>query len=142
MSDHPITRHPLPLPVSAWLTVDCNDGISLHHSAESATQAAVVRHGIVHELTPITEQLRTTHRLAAVLVLAQIEADCVTHKAGDQVWHDTAYLLEPWEQGPRTIDLHTAMLQWALDAGLIARHPTDTDLVRITPLGLRVTGAA
>ena len=52
-----------------------------------------------------------------------IESECYPVRVGGQCWYDTRPMLDPREHSPEVLDLNTELLDLALTAGLIARHP-------------------
>ena len=52
-----------------------------------------------------------------------IESECYPVKLSGYRWHDTRPMLDPREHSPEVLDLNTELLDLALTAGLIARHP-------------------
>ena len=52
-----------------------------------------------------------------------IESECYPVRVGGQCWYDTRPMLNPHELPPELLDMNTEILDLALTAGLIARHP-------------------
>ena len=88
--------------------------------------------------TPMPNLLQTLHsamRFANRCVLQDLRAYCcrVTLDAPPYpgTWMDTRPMLDTREHSPGHIDMAQAGLQYALDTGLVSRHPLHAHLVCI-----------
>lgn len=72
------------------------------------------------------------HRLADASVITDIESEGFIHDDVDgQRWYDTRPMLDPREHCDEVIDQAALAIGYALDRGLVERHPDRPYLLRI-----------
>jgi hypothetical protein len=77
--------------------------------------------------------LRQTFTIANRAAIADIETECVAITLGDGLrWYDTRPMIDPREHCGELLDMATQTLAYADAAGLIARHPQQRHMVRLT----------
>lgn len=88
---------------------------------------------IVGVLTPEQHaELLAAVRIADVAAVEAIECEgLIEGCSGEAPWIDVGPMLDEREVTPRWMDLNRTMLDYALQRGLIQRHPQRAHLVRV-----------
>lgn len=77
-------------------------------------------------------ELLAAVRIADVAALEAIECEgLVAGGSGGNPWIDVGPMLDEREVSPRWLDLNRTMLDYALQRGLIERHPRRKHVVRV-----------
>lgn len=69
--------------------------------------------------------------LANRAVISDIETEGVKVKLDGATWWDTRPMVDPQEHAPLVVDMARQAIDYALQAGLVTRHPYEHHLVRI-----------
>lgn len=81
--------------------------------------------------------MRLATKLANQAAVADIQCNACHTELDGATWWDVRPMLDPREHAPQAVDMAQMALDYAVLAGLAARHPEQPHLLRITSAGMQ-----
>lgn len=79
----------------------------------------------------VADRIARAARIADRSAVADIESHGVQERINDERWYDVRLMLDEREGGPEWVEMSREVIDYALERGLVKRHPVHAHLLKV-----------